>query len=102
MPIVIDPQKAEITALQAAMQGFEGRRVLEIGCGDGRLIIQYARHTAYVVGIDPDAEKISRAEASLPIELKKRIEYLALGLEEYVQQFGLTPRFDRILLSWSL
>jgi len=37
MAIVEDPEDHEIAALQAVAVSFASRRVLEIGCGDGRL-----------------------------------------------------------------
>ena len=39
-----------------------GKRVLEIGCGDGRFTFLYAHDAAYVLGVDPQrAENPRRA-----------------------------------------
>ena len=38
-----------------------GKRVLDLGCGDGRLALGVAPYSKTVVGIDPDAELIDSA-----------------------------------------
>jgi 16S rRNA A1518/A1519 N6-dimethyltransferase RsmA/KsgA/DIM1 with predicted DNA glycosylase/AP lyase activity len=67
MAISEDPEGHERAAFTAAKLSFTGLRVLEIGCGDGRLTRQYARKAASVVAIDPDARAIARLAAELPI-----------------------------------
>lgn len=52
----------------------EGRRVLEIGCGDGALAVELARKGATVAGIDASERMIAAArerarEAGLPVAL---------------------------------
>ena len=42
MAIEEDPEAHELEALRTVVS-FEGRRVLEIGCGDGRLTMRLAR-----------------------------------------------------------
>ena len=39
----------------------KGKRVLDLGCGDGRLALGVAPFATSVVGVDPDAELISDA-----------------------------------------
>jgi ubiquinone/menaquinone biosynthesis C-methylase UbiE len=41
-------------------------RVLDIGCGEGRLAAELARQGATVEGIDPNPEAIRKARASVP------------------------------------
>lgn len=50
---------AEATALA-------GRRVLEVGCGGGRLLGWLAKVGAGPVGLDPDAAQLARARAVAP------------------------------------
>ncbi len=46
---VIDPERA-VTALCGNL---DGARVIEIGCGDGRLTFRYAAAARSVLAIDP-------------------------------------------------
>lgn len=41
-----------------------GRRALEVGCGDGRLMGWLAARAALAVGLDPDPAQLARAEAN--------------------------------------
>ena len=34
-----------------------GKRVLEMGCGDGRFTFLYAHDAAYVLGVDPKRQR---------------------------------------------
>ena len=74
-----------------------GRRVLEIGVGEGRLTWRYAPVARRVVGIDPDIARIKDAlhdrPPALPVDLLiARAESLPFPREV----------FDRALLAWSL
>jgi cyclopropane fatty-acyl-phospholipid synthase-like methyltransferase len=103
MTISIDPEENEIRNLAEFAGNFSGKRVLEIGCGDGRLTWRYASQAAQVVAIDPNPEKVSQALQNLPAELSHRMSFHALGLEEYVaQRPSQANKFDLALLSWSL
>src|SRR5262249_51537034 len=83
-----DPEGHEISALA-------GRRVVEIGCGEGRLTVRYAADAASVLAIDPDADAI----AALAAEKLTGVDARALGVE----QLDLPPRSaDIVLFAWSL
>ena len=98
MSIRIDPEEREFEALLTLAGNLTGQRVLEVGCGNGRITTHLAPHAAHITAIDPDAERIAQAKAKLPPELAHKISYQALALEE------LPPgeKFDLVLLSWSL
>ncbi|MAT98466.1 MAG: hypothetical protein CL608_15080 [Anaerolineaceae bacterium] len=98
MPIRIDPEEREFEALLAMAGDLTGQRVLEVGCGDGRITTHLAPHAAHITAIDPDEDRIAAAKANLPPDLAAKISYHALPLEE------LPPGepFDMVLLSWSL
>lgn len=82
MPIQLDPEDSETTAL-LAYADFTNKRVLEIGCGDGRLTWRYAEQAAQVVAIDPAADRIEAAIKDTPEHLKDRVTFLVSGVEEY-------------------
>jgi 2-polyprenyl-3-methyl-5-hydroxy-6-metoxy-1,4-benzoquinol methylase len=95
---VLDPEGAHLAALRR-LADFSGERVLELGCGDGRLTLPVAAQAAYVLAFDPDAEAVERARRALPAELADRVEYrVASGSEIEVERGA----FDLALFSWSL
>jgi len=102
MPIDIDPENNETRALFDFAGELTGLRVLEIGCGEGRLTWRYALQAAHVTAIDPKEEKIARANADLPPELQERVVFHACELEDFVAGPGLGERYDLAILSWSL
>ena len=94
MPIREDPDGHEIAALASAGASFAGRRVLEIGCGDGRLTGRYAHKAASILAIDPDPDAIARLAAEWPA-----IDARAIPID----RLQLPPRsVDVVLFSWSL
>ena|SRR5437867_10260351 len=98
MTRVLDPEGAHLAALRR-LADFGGQRVLELGCGDGRLTLPVAADAAYVLAFDPDAEAVARARRSLPAEPGHRVEYrVASGAEIEVERYA----FDLALFSWSL
>jgi 2-polyprenyl-3-methyl-5-hydroxy-6-metoxy-1,4-benzoquinol methylase len=103
MTISFDLEENEIKILAEMAGDLSGKRVLEIGCGDGRLTWRYASQAAQVVAIDPDPEKIERARQNLPSGLSERVRFHACTLEELAAQPSpQANRFDLVLLSWSL
>lgn len=95
---VLDPEEAHLAALHR-LADFRGQRVLELGCGDGRLTVPVATDAAKVIAFDPDAKAITRARRSLPAELADRIAYrVASGTAIEVEPAS----FDLALFSWSL
>lgn len=102
MPVTLDTSNQETTNLFEYCPPLAGRRILEVGCGDGRLTWQLARQAGEVVGIDPSEEKITLARANLPEDLKGKTEIHALGLEDFYSRNPKPDKFDLVLLSWSL
>lgn len=98
MPVLPDPEDTETKALHDYAD-FSSKRVLEIGCGDGRLTWRYADRAASVVAIDPKAEDIEIALEDCPAGLRHQIEFCVARLEDL--DFP-AEKFDLVLLSWSL
>jgi SAM-dependent methyltransferase len=73
------------------------KRVLEMGCGDGRFTFLYAHDAAYVLGVDPKREELRIARRERPPELERRVQFRAAK--------SIAPprrQFDVALFSWSL
>ena len=102
MTIIVDPQQNEVRALRA-LGGWQGARVLEIGCGDGRLTVRLARLGARVEAIDPNAASIRQARkqraSALPARLAKNVRY-RVGEGEHLAFPD--ESFDRVVFAWSL
>lgn len=95
-----DPQGNETKIIHDFVD-FVGMQVLEVGCGDGRLMWRYAELAAGVVGIDPDEDEIAAAVEDTPEELKDRVQFIVGGVEDYQPPKGY-PGFDVAILAWSL
>ncbi len=100
MAIRIDPENNETRAL-FDLADFTGQRVLEIGCGAGRLTWRYAGRAAHVTAIDAFLPGIERARENLPYELRDRIEFHGISFEDFAAASA-SSVFDSVILSWSL
>ncbi len=94
MAVHEDPEGHEVAALFSTPASFTSRRVLEIGCGTGRLTRRYANVARSIVAIDPDARSIAQLTRALPT-----VDARPLG----VHQLDLTPHsVDVAVFAWSL
>jgi 2-polyprenyl-3-methyl-5-hydroxy-6-metoxy-1,4-benzoquinol methylase len=96
--IRIDPENSETQALSQFAGKFARKRVLEVGCGDGRVTRLFAPFATSVHAIDSDADDIAQAIEKLPVELHEVVHFEAASLEA----FSTETLFDAVLLSWSL
>jgi 2-polyprenyl-3-methyl-5-hydroxy-6-metoxy-1,4-benzoquinol methylase len=94
MTIDEDPEGHELVAIRTLLPSFASLRVVEIGCGDGRLTRSYALDAASVVAIDPDEEAIAELAAGLP-----QVDARAMPIEQLVLPAG---SVDVVLFAWSL
>ncbi len=79
--------------------GLKGRRILEIGCGDGRLTRQFAPLASSVVAIEPDSAKIARARRLATSAGISNVSF-RVGSAERLRHSG--DQFEVALFSWSL
>lgn len=100
MTVRVDPENNETHALLDIVD-FTRKRVLEIGCGDGRLTWRYADRAAHVTGIDPFERSIAQAKANTPTNLKNRVEFRHIGFDNFAAASE-SSMFDIAILSWSL
>lgn len=78
---------------------FAGKRVIEIGCGEGRLTWQYAKETRSTIGIDLDADALRVASIDRPSDLTGKIHF-ARAESEHIPFSKET--FDIAILAWTL
>jgi ubiquinone/menaquinone biosynthesis C-methylase UbiE len=78
---------------------FAGKRVLEIGCGEGRLTWQYAKETRLILGIDLDPNALRVATIDRPSDLESKV-YFSEAMTEQLPFSKET--FDIAILAWSL
>ena len=92
MAIDKDPEGYEVAALDSTEVAFAARRVLEIGCGDGRLTKRYAHVAGSVMAIDPDADAVAQLARDLPT-----VDARAVGIGELVLP---ASSVDVIVFAW--
>ncbi|HYL07107.1 MAG TPA: methyltransferase domain-containing protein [Candidatus Udaeobacter sp.] len=76
-----------------------GRRVLDLGCGDGRLALGIAEYAAEVEAIDPDPEAIAAAKANARKAGVRNIRFTT-GAAQRLPHPDAT--LDVVILSWTL
>ncbi|MGH2521749.1 MAG: class I SAM-dependent methyltransferase [Anaerolineales bacterium] len=63
MPLSI-PSTIELKTIRS-LASFAGKRVLEVGVGDGRLAWPFALEAAQWIGLDPDEEELGAGQKEL-------------------------------------
>ena len=98
MARLVDPEGAHLAAALRAAD-FRGRRVLEVGCGDGRLTWGIAPLAASVLAFDPTEEDVLTARRDCPAALRDKVRFKVARAEEIDVQPNST---DLVFFSWSL
>src|SRR6185503_3129906 len=98
MTLRIDPERNEVQALKG-MADWRGKRVLEIGCGNGRLTRRIANLGTQVIAIDPDRKLITTARKELPARYSERVRFRVGSAQELKYP---KETFDIVVFAWSL
>jgi ubiquinone/menaquinone biosynthesis C-methylase UbiE len=97
MTVQPDPEKTESKYLHR-FADFNGKRILEIGCGDGRLTWQYANSARQVTGIDLHADDLRIGMIDRPSDLEQKIVFTRADSIHLPFEEG---SFDIAILAWS-
>lgn len=100
MSIRVDPAGISATTIKD-FSNLKGKRVLEIGCGDGRLTFPMAEIADHVTAIDPEPEDIQLAIAETPDYLRDKIRFINTSIEDFPIP-GDSQKFDLSIFTWSL
>ena len=98
MSYVLDPEGVETRVLHRLVD-FQGKDILEIGCGDGRLTWRYADRAASVLAIDPKEGKITLAREHIPEHLRSSVTF---QIGDIATLDPPEAAFDIAILSWSI
>ncbi len=98
MARVVDTEGTQLAAVLRAAS-FDGKRVLEVGCGEGRLTWGIASQAASVVAFDPKPDEVATARASLPDDLRGKVRFAVARADEIEVD---DSSIDLVFFSWSL
>jgi len=98
MSIQKDPEHKETKYLHS-FANLSEQRVLEVGCGEGRMTWQYAKTTHRTIGIDSDRDALRIASVDRPHALESKVHF-SCAASEYLPFSNET--FDIAILAWSL
>src|SRR2546430_16441140 len=82
-----------------ALVPLEGKCVLEVGCGEGRLTALVAARALSVYAFDPSAENVAGARAALTSEQRRHVRFAVHDAEALDVS---RQRFDIALCGWSV
>jgi ubiquinone/menaquinone biosynthesis C-methylase UbiE len=93
-----DRDGVELAAI-AELVDLAGQRVLDVGCGLGRLTRFAAQRASFVYAFDPDAESVAQARASLDEQAARHVSF---GVHSAEALDVPRRRFDTALCGWSI
>ena len=98
MSLQKDPEELEKRTLHNLLD-VQGKNVLEVGCGEGRLTFKYAGMAKQVTAFDPDHDALRIARADCPIDLHKLVHFTRASAKHIPHS---KETFDIAILAWSL
>ncbi len=98
MSLQKDPENIEGKTLQRLLD-VQGKRVLEVGCGEGRLTFKYAGLAKQVIAFDPDHDALRVAKADTHMKGISTIQFTEASANHI--PFS-KETFDIAILAWSL
>ena len=96
---LFDEQKREIAVL-SRLASLSGQRVLDVGCGDGRMTMLIAEIAGSVVGIDPNADAIEQARKRVADSRRDSVSFVAEDVNTVSAPW--LAAFDVVVFSRSL
>jgi len=100
MSVVTDPEGVSAEVIQQ-FYDFTNKRVLEIGCGRGRITMPLAEPSQHITAIDPLEEDIQTAIENTPPDLREKIDFIVSGIEHF-DLSSRSSKFDIAIFTWSL
>jgi ubiquinone/menaquinone biosynthesis C-methylase UbiE len=76
-----------------------GKRVIDVGCGDGRMALGCAPYASEVIGVDPDPEAIRLARRKAREQGAANVRF-KVGVAQELPFAD--EHFDVVILSWTL
>jgi ubiquinone/menaquinone biosynthesis C-methylase UbiE len=92
-----DPERNEFRELLRAAD-LSGKRILEVGCGDGRLTWGYADRAHRVAAVDLDHDSLRVATVERPDDLERSVAFARADAIHLPFRENL---FDAAILAWS-
>ena len=99
MSSALRPQPLDELRAWGGVRLVRGKRVLDLGCGDGRFALGVAPFVSKVDGLDPDPESIAAAKKHARQARVTNVRF-AVGAAQQLPYRDAT--FDVVILSWSL
>ena len=91
------PKALDELSAYGPLRMYRGKRVLDVGAGDGRIALGVAEYAEESIGVDPDGEAIARARERAAGLANVRFEVGAAQDLPFPAR-----RFDSVILSWAL
>jgi ubiquinone/menaquinone biosynthesis C-methylase UbiE len=98
MTLQRDADRNEIKFLHKFVD-LKDKRVLEVGCGEGRLTWQYAEETRLTLAVDLDRDSLRVARVDRPSDLENKIHF---ACADSIHLPFAKEKFDIAILAWSL